>query len=56
MASHVINGLATFAHPLSPRQIAILYLTAAWTLDLLDGDTMSTDDMYWLLSTQYWGR
>lgn len=57
MASFVINGFATFDRPLSDRQLAILYYTAAWSMGMLDDDTMTTDGVYWIIRhPQFWGR
>lgn len=56
MASIVINGLATFDRPLSERQIALLYYAVAWSMGMLESETMTTDDMYWIIRhPQYWG-
>lgn len=53
MASIVIGSLMLCAHPLSQRQIELLYLTAAWTLTMLDSGAMSTDTMFFLIGKQY---
>ena len=55
MASFVIGPFMTCAHPLSQRQIELLYLTAAWTLTMLDSGAMSTDTMFFLIGKQYDG-
>lgn len=55
MASFVVNGLMCCAHPLSARQILLLYVTVAWTYGLLDTTTMTTDTLYFLTAAQYRG-
>lgn len=55
MASFVINGLMTCNRPLSERQRAILFFAVLWEMALLEDETMTTDDGYYLSSHAQYG-
>lgn len=49
----VIGPFMACAHPLSARQVLLLYLTAAWSLGMLESTAMTTDTLYFLTASQY---
>lgn len=55
MASFVIGPFMTCAHPLSARQVLLLYVTSAWSLGMLDTNTMTTDTLYFLAHPAQYG-
>lgn len=55
MASHVINGLMLCRHPLSPRQILLLYMATLWTMATLEDGIMTTDDQWDLTNHAQYG-